>query len=107
MRHVAGPMLVHAAAERLRTGPANLRGIVILCGSQRERVEMPRSVVDEEAGTGQLAAVAIVNLAPHYISEMHLPAAKFGDWQRQAALRLVSGVIDDYGVAAAAGTGPG
>jgi hypothetical protein len=64
-------------------------------------------VLDEEAGTDQLAAVAVVNLGPHDIDKAHLLTTKFAERQLQAALPLVAGVIDGDGEAAAVLAGPG
>src|SRR6516225_7399476 len=55
----------------------------------------------------EIGAVAIVNLGPHSVGQAYLPAAKFREWQRQSALPLVSGVIDDDDMAGAVLTGPG
>jgi hypothetical protein len=52
-------------------------------------------MIDVEAVIDQIAAIAVVNLGPHCIAQAHLLAAKFGKWQRQSALSLVSSVIDD------------
>ena len=64
-------------------------------------------MIDVEAGIDEFATVAIVNLGPHDIGEAHLPAAKFRERQRQPALALVSGVIDDDDMAATIVAGPG
>src|ERR1700730_5155690 len=74
---------------------------------QLEHVVMPGGVIDVEAGIDQLAAVAIVDFGPHDIGQTHWFAAEFRERQRQAALRLVAGVIDDDEMAAAGITGPG
>ena len=68
---------------------------------------MPRSVIDAETAIGDLAAVAIVNLGPHQISQTHWLIAKFEEGQRQPALSLVIGIIDDDEMAGARITNPG
>src|SRR5271167_2228346 len=68
---------------------------------------MPGSVINVETVLDEFAAVAIVNLGPHYIGEAHLLAAQFREWQKQAALPLVAGIIDDDEMVAAVLAGPG
>src|SRR6516164_7995392 len=74
---------------------------------QLKHVEVPGTVIDEETVINKVGAVAIVNLGPHSVGQAYLPAAKFREWQRQSALPLVSGVIDDDDMAGAVPTGPG
>ena len=100
-------MLVHAATENVRTAAASFRGIAILHRSQLEHVEVPGGVIDVEAVIDKLGAVALVDLAPHHIGQAHLPTVHFGEGQRQAALSLVAGVIDDDDMTAAVFAGPG
>ena len=76
-------------------------------GLQLKHVEVPGTVIDEETIINEVGAVAIVNLGPHSVGQAYLPAAKFREWQRQSALPLVSGVIDDDDMAGAVLTGPG
>ena len=101
-------MLVHAATRDVTTAAASLRGIAILHCSQLEHVELPWGVIDIEAVIYEFAAVAVVNLGPpHQIGQADLLAAEFRESQRQSALRLVSGVIDDDDIAAAVLASPG
>ena len=100
-------MLVHAVTKNGRTAAASLRDIGILHCSQLEHVEVPRSVIDLEAIVDNVAAVAIIKLGPHHISQAHWLAAKFREGQRQPALTLVIGVIDDEEMAGARIGNPG
>ena len=68
---------------------------------------MPRGVIDVETAVDHFAAIAIVNLGPHQISQAHWLAAKFREGQRQPALSLVIGIIDDDEMAGARITNPG
>ena len=68
---------------------------------------MPRGVVDVEAAADQLATVAIVNFAAKQIGQANLPAAQLKKRQRQAALALIAGVIDDDEISRAVVPGPG
>src|SRR5690349_11902774 len=61
---------------------------------QGKHVEVPRRVIDVQAGTRQFAPVAIVNFGSDEVCKANLLAAKLGKGQRQPALTLVSGVID-------------
>jgi hypothetical protein len=74
---------------------------------QLEHVEMPRSVIYVETAVDHIAAIAIVNLGPHQISQTHWLAAKFREAQRQPALPLAVGIIDDDEVAGARIANPG
>jgi len=76
-------------------------------GLQLKHVEVPGTVIDEETIINEVGAVAIVNLGPHSVGQAYLPAAKFREWQRQSALPLVSGVIDDDDMAASVLASPG
>ena len=76
-------------------------------GLHLKYVEVPGTVIDEEAILNEIGAGAIVNLGPHSVGQAYLPAAKFREWQRQSALPLASGVIDDDDMAGAVPTGPG
>src|SRR5580704_14527205 len=100
-------MLVHAATKDVKTAAASLRGIAILHCSQLEHVELPWGVIDVEAVIYEFAAVAVVNLGPNQIGQADLLATEFRESQRQSALRLVSGVIDDDDIAAAVLASPG
>src|ERR1700720_2985982 len=104
---VPGPMLVHAATRDVKTAAASLRGIAILYCSQLEHIELPWDMIDVEAVICEFAAVAVVNLGPHQIGQADVPAAEFRESQRQSALPLVSGVIDDDDIAAAVLASPG
>jgi hypothetical protein len=95
------------ATERPRTAAPNLRRIGMSVCLQLKHVEVPRTVIDEETIINEVAAVAVVNLDPHHICQAYLLATQFRNWQRQFALPLVSGVIDDDDMAAAVLAGPG
>src|ERR1700730_2361475 len=56
---------------------------------------MPRSVIYVETAVDHISPVEIVNLGPHQISQTHRLAAKFWEGQRQPALSLAVGIIDD------------
>jgi hypothetical protein len=78
-----------------------------LSGLQVEQIELPGRVIDVEAMIDEVAAVTIVHLSSHHVCKTHLLAAQRREWELQAALPLVSGVIDDHHVAAAILTCPG
>src|SRR6516164_10697588 len=100
-------MLLHAASKSPTTAAPNLRRIEMSVGLHLKYVEVPGTVIDEEAILNEIGAGAIVNLGPHSVGQAYLPAAKFQEWQRQSALPLASGVIDDDDMAGAVLTGPG
>ena len=76
-------------------------------GLKLEHIEAPGAVIDVEAAIDEIVSVAIVLLSSHRIGQSHLLAAKFREWQRQSALPLVSGVVDDDKIAPAALFRPG
>src|SRR6516225_5055643 len=100
-------MLLHAATDRLRAAAPRLHRIGMSVGLQLKHVEVPGTVVDEETLINEIGAGAIVNLGPHSVGQAYLPAAKFREWQRQSALCLAAGIIDDDDMAGAVLTGPG
>src|SRR6516162_3498996 len=100
-------MLLHAASKSPTTAAPNLHRIGMSVGLHLKYVEVPGTVIDEEAILNEIGAGAIVNLGPHSVGQAYLPAAKFREWQRQSALPLVSSVIDDDDMAGAVLTGPG
>ena len=67
---------------------------------------MPGSVIDVEAVVHEFVAIAIIHLGAQDIGHAYLPATQLRERQRQAALRLVAGVIDDNNSAGAVITGP-
>src|SRR6516225_8673276 len=68
---------------------------------------MPRSVIDVEPGIDEFAAGAIINLRPYDIDQAHLFIAELAKRQRQPALSLIGGIIDDDHMAIAVRTSPG
>src|SRR5271156_3117726 len=68
---------------------------------------MPGRVVDVEPRIGDLAAIAIVDLSAGQVGQSYRLVAELGKRQRQAALPLVAGVIDNDDMAAFVLSGPG
>jgi len=100
-RNGAKPARRHPLLPR---GQPNSPSLVDL---QSKNVQVPGGVIDVETAIDELVAVAVVNLRPHEIGEANLPTAKLGEWQRQPALTLISGIVDDDDMATAGRSGPG
>ena len=64
-------------------------------------------MIDVETALHELAAVAIIDLGPHGIGKTYLLAAGLRELQRQTALPLVAGVIDDDDITVARLASPG
>jgi len=71
-----------------------------------EHVDLPGGLVDVETALDQIAAITMVDFAPHQICEKQLPLLQLGEWQAQITLPSIFSVIYDRDVATFVLSGP-